>query len=80
MAELFVPVPLYALQEIRHERGLLLHDLLLKPLELLTFLLILRQLLKLFKLVGQILEIGGSVVVFRREVLLFHGPVLGELL
>ena len=80
MAELFVPVPLYALQEIRHERGLLLHDLLLKPLELLTFLLILRQLLKLFKLVGQILEVGCPVVILRRKVLLFHRPVLGQFL
>ena len=80
MAELFVPVPLYALQEIRHERGLLLHDLLLKPLELLTFLLILRQLLKLFKLVGQILEVGCPVVILRRKMLLFHRPVLGQFL
>ena len=80
MAELFVPIPLDALQEIRHECGLLLHHLLLKPLELLTFLLILRQLLKLFKLVRQILEVGCPVVILRRKVFLFHRPVLGQFL
>lgn len=80
MAELFVSIALYALQEIRHECGLLLHNLLLKSLELLAFLLVLRQLLKLFKLVGQILEVGCPVVILRREMLLFHRPVLGQFL
>ena len=80
MAELFVPIPLYTLQEIRHECGLLLHNLLLKSLELLAFLLVLRQLLKLFKLVGQILEVGCPVVILRREMLLFHRSVLSQFL
>ena len=78
MAELFISIPLDALQEVRHERGLLLHNLLLESLELLTLFLILRQLLKLFELIGQILEVGCPVVILGRKVLLFHRSVLRQ--
>lgn len=48
MAQLFISVPLDSLEEVRHEGGLLLDHLLLKPLIFLLLLLILRQFLELF--------------------------------
>ena len=80
MTELFISVPLNALQEVRHEGGLLLNHLIFKSLILLLLLLILRQLLKLFKLVRQILEVGRPIVIFCGKVLLLHGPVLSQFL
>ena len=80
MAQLLVPVPLNPLQKVRHEDGLLFQRLLLDAVELLVVALNLRQLFKLFQLVRQVLEVGGSVVVFCCKVFLLQGPVLVQLL
>ena len=80
VAELLISVSLDALEEVRHEGGLFLDQMLFEALVLLMFLLILRQLLELLQLVSQILEVGRAVVILRREVLLLHGPVLCQLL
>ena len=52
----------------------------LKPLIFLLLFLILRQFLKLFQLICQVLEIGGPIVILATEMFLLHGPILREFL
>ena len=80
MAQLLISVTLDSLQEVRHEVCLLFDELLLSSVILLFTFLHLSELFVLLELICKILEVGGTVVILRREVLLFHDSVLCELL
>ena len=79
MAQLFITVSLYTLQEVRHEGSLFLDHLILDAFIFLLIFFELCKLLKLFQLVSQVFEVGSSIIILCREMFLFHGSVLGQL-